>query len=112
MLVVVAFVFQLDRQPIPRGLPEHAAEQGRGAAEVVAGVEVTGVCDIGVGFRTIIELVIDPAQRVVEVAAIADVAPGDAQAQVEIAKALVADEVFAGEQTGTADVARADGDFR
>ncbi|MDT4854277.1 hypothetical protein FQZ97_885710 [compost metagenome] len=112
VLVVVAFVFQLHRQAIPRRLPEHAAEQGRGAAEVGAAVEVTSVGDVAVRYGTIVELVVDPPQRVVQIATITEITPGDAQAQVEIAEALVADEVFAGEQAGTAEVVRADRNFR
>ncbi|MNP39368.1 hypothetical protein D3C76_1329410 [compost metagenome] len=104
VLVVVAFVFELQRQWVPGRLVSYAAKEGGRSAEVLVAVEVTRLTIVGSG--TFIELVVEPAQRIVHVTTIADVTPCQAQAQVKIAKAFVADKIFAGEQAGTTNVSR------
>ncbi len=111
-LVVVAVVFQLERQAIPRGLPEYAAEDAGRTAEIVTGVEGTSIGYIAGGDWTVVVLVVYPAQRVAEITTVTEVSPGNAQADVEVPESLVADEVFAGEQAGTADVQCAYREFR
>ncbi|MNV57766.1 hypothetical protein D3C71_1501140 [compost metagenome] len=105
VLVIVALVFEFQAETIPGCLVAHSAEKGRAAAKIGPGVDITGTFAVGPG----LEAVTDVAQRVFEVAAVAQVAPGNAGAEIEIVVALVGHHELTGEQACTTDVPEAQG---
>ncbi|MNQ92400.1 hypothetical protein D3C85_1078260 [compost metagenome] len=106
MLVVVTFIFELQRQRVPGRLVSYTAEEGGGAAEVGVAIEFTRVCNIVVRGRSVIEFIIYQTQGVADIATVADVAPSQAEAQVDITQSLVANKIFTGKETGTTNVSR------
>ncbi|MNF90785.1 hypothetical protein D3C84_733650 [compost metagenome] len=107
VLVIVALVFEFQTEPIPRRLIAHTAEKGRAAAKVRPGVNVTGPFTV----RSGLEALIDRAQRVFEVAAIAQVTPGNTGTEIKVVVALVGHHELTREQACTTDVPEAYGHF-
>ena len=107
--VVVAFVFQHQGQRVPGRLVFDAAEDGRAAAEHAAELEVAAVIAGRVAAR--LETASHHCQRIAEVATRAQIAPTEAQAEVEVAEALAGDQILGAEQARTAEISQAHRDF-
>src|SRR6202012_846861 len=88
----------------------HAPEQRCRPAEIVEDVELAALL-IGVA-GTLLECAIGPPERIGQVAAAADIAPAQAQAQIERPQALGSNHKLATEKTRTSDVAATDRDSR
>src|SRR5690606_31459637 len=102
--IVIAIQLQLQPQAIPGGLIFNTAEDGRRAAEIGCGVEVTApvtLCATGT------LLLAQPAEGVAHVCTVTQVTPADTQTEVQIMEALAGYKVFAGEQAGTTHVHKA-----
>src|SRR5690554_559484 len=102
--IVVAVQFQLQSQTIPGGLIFHTTEDGRRPAEIGRGIEVTAPvtpCPTGT------LLFAQSAEGVAHVCPVTEVTPADTQTEVQIMKALAGYQVFAGEQTSTAHIHKA-----
>src|SRR5699024_10015245 len=91
-------------QRLPGGVPGDAAEQADVAGEPLAGVESTAA--VAVAGSTLVEVIKGPTQRIADAATGAEVAGGDAEAEVEVVPAFAGHQVFAAEQAGAAQIAK------
>src|SRR5690606_6699662 len=107
--IVIAIQLQLQPQAIPRGLIFHTAEDGRRAAEIGRGIEVTAAVTL---CATGTLLIAQSAEGVAHVRPVTQVTPADTQAEVQIMEALAGYQVFAGEQAGTAHIHKAQRNLR
>ena len=109
MLIIVAVVFQLEDQWVPGGLVLHPAEERGWPVEIGAGAELaTGAYH----HLTRVEARTQVSEGVLHIATPADIAPAQPQRPVQVARALAAYQILAGEQAGTGQVADACRDFR
>src|SRR5690554_1128241 len=107
--IIVAIQLQLQAQAIPRGLVFHTAEDGRRPAEIGRSVEVAAPVT---GFTASPVLIAQSAEGVDHVRPVTQVTPADTQAEVQIMEALAGYQVFAGEQTSTAHIHKAQRNLR
>src|SRR5690606_4732731 len=107
--IIVAIQLQLQAQAIPGRLVFHTAEDGRRPAEIGRGIEVTAAIT---HFTASPILIAQPAEGVAHVCAVTQITPADTQAEVQIMEALAGYQVFAGEQTSTAHIHKAQRNLR
>ena len=108
--IVVAFVLKLQGQRVPGRLIFDAAEGRRAATEHAANRELPAVTAAGI--TTAAETITHHVERISEVATIAQIAPAEPQAEIEIAVAFAGDEIFRAEQASTAKISQPHRDFR
>src|SRR5699024_5014613 len=78
-------------------------------AEIGIGTEVTAaVAFLAAGALAVTQ----PAKGIADVTPHTVITPGYAQAQVQVPKPFVRNEIFTGEQTGTGQIHKAQGDLR
>ncbi len=80
------------------------------SGEQLLEVEVAALA--GVFVDALLVLFGEHPDRITEIAARAQVAPAEAEAEVEVVPTLVGDKILAAEQAGTAEVSKAERDFR
>ncbi|MNQ61943.1 hypothetical protein D3C85_762670 [compost metagenome] len=111
VFIIVAFVLEFQTEGCPRRLIRHTAKQRRGSFEVGIRIHIARPGNCSRALRTVVKLVPKHGKRVSEISAIADVAPSNTEAEIKVSSALIRNEVFAGEQSGTANVPKAQSNF-
>src|SRR5699024_1280373 len=110
-LVVVAVVLELQGQRLPGRLVGDAAKEADVAGKHLLEAELATLIAARVT-PPHVEMVVRDPQRIADIAAGTEVAPGNTKAEIEIAPTFAGHEVFAAEKTGAAHVLKAQGDCR
>ena len=107
--VVITFVLQLQAQRLPGGLIFHTAKQRCRAVEHLVAIDGSRFLIAVIAVAVFIAV---GTERVGHVTAGAQIAPSQAEREVERSPGFAGDDVFRIKQTGTADITRANGDLR